>query len=259
MINPESYTIKELKKILSPEKINAELLAALECDARKGVRKLAARYRKLAAKKRKQKKKWRQRNFRRKLLRSQGYQQIAGIDEAGRGPLAGPVVAAAVILPADQPITGLKDSKKLPAKKREKLFREINEKAPGVATGRASVEEIDKYNIHQATFLAMRRAIKSLKRTPDYLLIDGRHKIPEINNKQEAVVEGDSRVNSIAAASIIAKVTRDKLIEAYHSTYPEYNFKQNKGYGTAEHISALEKYGPSPVHRRSFSAVKDNV
>lgn len=259
MLRPEKYTIKKLKNILSPEKIDEQLLSALEEDSRSGVRKLATHYRKLAAERDKKKREWRRKNFRRKLLFSQGYSLIAGLDEAGRGPLAGPVVAAAVILPQDKPILGLKDSKKLSANKREKLFQELKDKALGTATGMASPEEIDELNIHNATFLAMRRALKSLNYKPGFLLVDGRHEIPNIEKEQKAVINGDSRVNSIAAASIIAKVSRDRLIKTYHSTYPHYNFKKNKGYGTAEHISALEKYGPSPIHRRSFSGVKKNI
>lgn len=259
MLRPEKYTIKKLKDILSPEKIDEQLLSVLEEDSRSGVRKLAAHYRKLAAERDKKKQEWRRKNFRRKLLFSQGYSLIAGLDEAGRGPLAGPVVAAVVILPQEKPILGLKDSKKLSANKREKLYRKLKDKALATATGMASPEEIDELNIHNAAFLAMRRALKSLNYTPEFLLVDGRHKIPNIEKEQKAVINGDSRVNSIAAASIIAKVSRDRLIKTYHSTYPHYNFKKNKGYGTAEHISALEKYGPSPIHRRSFSGVKKNI
>jgi ribonuclease HII len=193
-------------------------------------------------------------------LSAEGYQLIVGIDGAGRGPLAGPVVAAAVILDPEQIIYGLDDSKKLSRQKREKLYTEIKAKAV-VGVGKANSSEIDKYNIREATFVAMKRAVKDLlpelDNHPDILLVDGNDLIPDLTVKQHSIIDGDAKVNAIAAASIIAKVTRDNIIFEYEDKYPQYNFKSNKGYGTAEHIAALEKFGSSPIHRKSFGRVPE--
>ena len=180
-----------------------------------------------------------------------GYTLICGIDEAGRGPLSGPVVAAACILPLDVEIEGLNDSKKISAKKREKLFDIIREVAIDYAIGQASPEEIDHLNILNATMLAMRRAIAGLKTTPDFALVDG-NCTRDFPIPAAAVVSGDALSCSIAAASILAKVTRDRLCLADDAAYPEYGFAKHKGYGTAEHIAALRTYGPTPTHRRTF-------
>lgn len=179
------------------------------------------------------------------------YPLICGIDEVGRGPLAGPVCAGAVILPKDCEILYINDSKKLSAAKREALYEQIMEKALAVGIGFSSPEVIDQVNILQATYIAMRDAIGELKEAPDLLLNDA-VTIPEVAIKQVPIIKGDAKSISIAAASIIAKVTRDRLMEEYDKVMPEYGFAQNKGYGTAEHIAALKKYGPSPIHRRSF-------
>ncbi|MBO7633140.1 MAG: ribonuclease HII [Lachnospiraceae bacterium] len=176
---------------------------------------------------------------------------ICGIDEVGRGPLAGPVYAAAVILPKDKEILYLNDSKKLSEKKREELYDEIMEKAVAVGIGQASWERIDEINIKQATLEAMRMAVGALSVQPDMLLVDAEH-IPDINIRQVGIIKGDARSISIAAASIIAKVTRDRIMCEYAKEYPEYDFAGNKGYGTAVHIDALKKYGPCPIHRRTF-------
>ncbi len=179
---------------------------------------------------------------------------IAGVDEAGRGPLAGNVVAAAVILDDHQPIKGLDDSKKLTALRREKLFVEIHAKALCVSVGEASVEEIDRLNILQATMLAMQRAVKGLRLKPAKVLIDG-NRIPQLDILAEAIVGGDAKVKAISAASIIAKVTRDRQCDALHAAYPEYGFAKHKGYGTAEHLAALAKHGATIEHRSSFAPV----
>jgi ribonuclease HII len=179
---------------------------------------------------------------------------IAGVDEAGRGPLAGQVVAAAVILDEQNPIKGLNDSKKLTALRREKLFAEIMAKALCVSVGQASVEEIDRLNILQATMLAMQRAVKGLRLKPTKVLIDG-NRIPKLDVLAEAIVGGDAKVQAISAASIIAKVTRDRQCQALHEQYPQYGFDTHKGYGTAVHLAALQKHGATPVHRRSFAPV----
>ena len=176
---------------------------------------------------------------------------ICGIDEAGRGPLAGPVVAGAVVFPADTDITGINDSKKLTEKKREELYDLIMEKAVSVGIGMASPQRIDEINILQATYEAMREAISKLSVTPDLLLNDA-VTIPELPMKQVAIVKGDAKSVSIGAASIIAKVTRDRLMYEYNKVMPEYGFAKHKGYGTKEHIEAIKKYGPSPIHRTTF-------
>ena len=180
-----------------------------------------------------------------------GYERICGIDEAGRGPLAGPVVAGAVILPKDCEILGVDDSKKLSAKKRELLYDEIMEKAVAVSVGIVSPERIDEINILQATYEAMREAAAGLGTEPDILLNDA-VTIPEVVIPQVPIVKGDAKSVSIAAASIIAKVTRDRIMVEYESRFPGYGFASNKGYGSAEHIEALRRLGPSPIHRNSF-------
>ena len=176
---------------------------------------------------------------------------ICGIDEAGRGPLAGPVVAAAAVFPIDTDIIGINDSKKLSEKKREELYDVIMEKAISVGVGMASPERIDEINILQATYEAMRQAIGNLSVKPDLLLNDA-VTIPEVDAKQVAIVKGDAKSISIGAASIIAKVTRDRLMYEYDRVMPEYGFAKHKGYGTKEHIEAIQKYGPSPIHRMTF-------
>lgn len=176
---------------------------------------------------------------------------IAGIDEAGRGPLAGPVVAAAVILPPDAQILWLNDSKQVSEKKRELLFDEIMEKAVAVGVGMAGPGRIDEINILQATYEAMREAVGKLSVKPDLLLNDA-VRIPGITIPQVPIIKGDAKSVSIAAASIIAKVTRDRLMREYDDLMPEYGFAGHKGYGSASHIEAIRKYGPSPIHRRSF-------
>jgi len=176
---------------------------------------------------------------------------ICGIDEVGRGPLAGPVVAAAVILPKDQEILYLNDSKKLSEKKREMLYDEIMEKAVAVGIGFASPARIDEINILQATYEAMRMAISKLSVRPDVLLNDA-VTIPEVDIPQVPIIKGDAKSKSIAAASIIAKVTRDRLMVEYDEVMPGYDFASNKGYGTKAHIAGLKELGPTPIHRRSF-------
>ncbi|SCZ78331.1 ribonuclease HII [Pseudobutyrivibrio xylanivorans] len=179
------------------------------------------------------------------------YEFIGGIDEVGRGPLAGPVVTACVILPKDCDILYINDSKKLTATKREELYEEIMEKAVSVSIGAASEARIDEINILQATYEAMRQAIEESKVEPQMLLNDA-VTIPQVKIPQVPIIKGDAKSISIGAASIIAKVTRDRMMVEYDSIYPEYHFASNKGYGSAEHIEALKKYGPCPIHRRSF-------
>ena len=186
-----------------------------------------------------------------KLAYHEGYKQIAGIDEAGRGPLAGPVVAAAVIFPPDYRNAEIKDSKKLSARKREKLYEIIRSEAVAIGMGAADADIIDRVNILRATLQAMREAVLELSTPPDFLLIDGLHYIP-MPIPQKPLVQGDNRSVSIAAASIIAKVSRDRIMEMYHRQFPQYNFLQNKGYGTKEHCTALKQFGICKIHRKSF-------
>ena len=180
---------------------------------------------------------------------------MAGVDEAGRGPLAGPVVAAAVILDDMAPIAGLADSKKLTERRRERLYDEIRAKALCCSVAQASVEEIDRLNILNATLLAMRRAVQGLRLKPSKVLIDG-NRLPALDVLAEAVVGGDALVPSISAASILAKVTRDRLLVELHDRHPGYGFERHKGYGTPEHQAALKRLGPCALHRRSFRPVQ---
>ena len=180
---------------------------------------------------------------------------MAGVDEAGRGPLAGPVVAAAVILDDEHPIAGLADSKVLSEKRREQLFDEIRAKALCCCIAEASVEEIDDLNILQATMLAMRRAVEGLRLKPAKVLVDG-NRLPTLKIPAEAIVKGDAKVQAISAASILAKVHRDRMCLRWHDSHPEYGFAAHKGYPTAEHLQALREHGLTPWHRRSFGPVK---
>ncbi|MBQ0721185.1 MAG: ribonuclease HII [Gammaproteobacteria bacterium] len=183
---------------------------------------------------------------------------LAGVDEVGRGPLAGDVVTAAVILDPARPIAGLADSKKLSEKRRQSLYHEIREKALHWTLGRASVDEIDEINILQATMLAMVRAVDALPLTPELVLVDG-NRLPKWDYAAQAVVGGDGRIAAISAASIIAKVSRDAELVELDTLYPGYGFAAHKGYGTARHLAALRELGPCPVHRQSFRPVKESV
>jgi ribonuclease HII len=192
-----------------------------------------------------------------RALYKQGYAQVAGIDEAGRGPLAGPVVAAACILPKGALICGIDDSKKLTAAERSVLYAALL-KLEGIdyAIGVVSAEIIDRINILQATFEAMRIALAALKVSADYLLVDGNQFIPKVLTPGKAIIKGDAHSQSIAAASILAKKTRDDLMQDYHKQWPEYGFSQHKGYPTKKHLETLERFGPSPIHRLSFAPLK---
>lgn len=180
---------------------------------------------------------------------------LAGVDEVGRGPLAGDVVTAAVILDSENPIEGLRDSKKISEKKREELFVEIQAKAKSWAIGRCSIKEIDELNILQASLLAMKKAVDALDVCPEYVAVDG-NKLPHWSYASEAVVKGDDKVAAIAAASILAKVTRDRELVALDAVYPGYGLAKHKGYPTKLHMQALEMFGVTPIHRRSYAPVK---
>lgn len=186
------------------------------------------------------------------------FERIAGIDEAGRGSLAGPVVAAAVVLHPERTVSGLQDSKKLSPRRRRHLFGEITSKAVFWAVGRASPGEIDRLNIHHATLLAMSRAWRSIPFQVEQVLVDGLH-CPELATPCKAIVKGDQSVPAISAASILAKVTRDEEMLSYHTAYPQYGFDRHKGYPTARHLAALQDHGPSDLHRKSYAPVRDTL
>ena len=240
--------IKEILQAASMEKL-PEFKAEYENDPRSGVQKLVSS----AQKKIDALEKERQRieNLKKYEKEYAQYTYICGIDEVGRGPLAGPVVAGAVILPKDCDILYINDSKQLSEKKREELYDVITKEAVAWAVGYASPERIDEINILQATYEAMREAISKLSVKPDVLLNDA-VKIPQVDIRQVPIIKGDAKSVSIAAASIVAKVTRDRLMEEYDKVLPGYGFASNKGYGSAEHIAALKEIGPSPIHRQSF-------
>jgi ribonuclease HII len=190
-----------------------------------------------------------------RAARASGHSRIAGLDEAGRGPLAGPVVAAAVILPYGLLIPGVTDSKQLSSQQRERLFQAIVASAVAFGIGIVDERTIDTINILEASILAMERALAGLTVSPDYLLIDGNFTLPRVPLTQQAVIKGDCLSHSIAAASILAKVTRDRLMIELHERYPRYNFRKHKGYGTREHIALIREFGPCEAHRRTFEPV----
>lgn len=244
-------SISEINNILKNTDISAlkEFIKIYETDERQGVKKLVEKaHKSIDSYEKELVRIYKMGEFERKYS---DYEFICGIDEVGRGPLAGPVVAGAVILPKDCDILYLNDSKQLTAKKREELSKEILEKAVAASTAMVSPGEIDKLNILQATYKAMRIAIDNLKVKPTLLLNDAVN-IPEVNIKQIGIIKGDAKSKSIAAASIIAKVTRDAMMVEYDKLYPEYDFAANKGYGSAKHIEAIKKYGPCPIHRETF-------
>lgn len=247
----EMKSTVEIKKILqaaSPEEL-PEFIENYAQDGRQGVRKLAETARKRLAALETE----RARIARLRLFEEQysEYEYICGVDEAGRGPLAGPVAAGAVILPRGCRILYINDSKQLTEKKREELFQVITEQAVAWAVAYVSPVRIDEINILQATYEAMREAIGSLTPGPDILLNDA-VTIPKVSIRQVPIVKGDARSISIGAASILAKVSRDRMMREYDKIFPQYGFAQNKGYGSAAHLEALRRYGPTPIHRRSF-------
>jgi ribonuclease HII len=193
--------------------------------------------------------------FHESMARRAGYRLIAGVDEAGRGPLAGPVVAAAVIIPEGIPLAGVKDSKKMTEKARVKAFSLIDQKALSIGIGVVSHRSIDDSNILIASLEAMKQAVLSLDLTPEYILVDGIHEVP-ITMPQKCLKKGDQLSMSISAASVMAKVYRDRIMCSYGELFPEYGFFHNKGYGTARHLVALQKYGPTPIHRLTFKGVR---
>jgi ribonuclease HII len=228
----------------------ASLIRGMARDRRALVRRLVVRARRAAAEARAEAARLRSLNHDERR-RGRAGQIVAGIDEVGCGPLAGPVVAAAVVLRPGPPIRGLNDSKRLRREEREALVAEIHDRSETVAVAAASVPEIDRWNILGATRLAMQRAVAQLAPAPGFLLIDGRHVLPN-GFAQAAIVKGDASRACIAAASIVAKIARDQMMREFDRLYPEYGFAEHKGYGTAQHLAALDRYGPSPIHRRAF-------
>lgn len=247
-------TIKEIKELLQDPHLSSETLKQLRSDERKGVQRLLVSYDKKLAKLEKKQQEFNLRfSYEKKFW--QNNQLVAGVDEVGRGPLAGPVVTAAVILPHDFNLVDVNDSKKLSPQKRAELYPKIIEQAISVAIGIGDNELIDKINIYEADRVAMKQAVSKLKVKPDALLVDAMDidlAIPQIK-----LIKGDAKSNSIAAASIVAKVYRDNLMDEYAKKYPEYDFIHNAGYGTPKHIEALKKYGPTPIHRKTFAPVSD--
>ena len=248
------YTIKDIEAIFAGQEPDEELLAACRADSRKAVGALVRRY------ERQQKEHQRVAalySYERAAW-ERGLEVVAGVDEAGRGPLAGPVSVAAVILPHDLYLPKLNDSKKLSAKVRDELYDEIRDKAIAIGTALIDAKTIDRVNIYQATINGMYESIFALKPEPQEVLIDA-VKLDNLPMPSQSIIKGDAKSASIAAASIIAKVTRDRLMDEYDKQYPEYGFAQHKGYGTAQHIEALKKYGPCPIHRTSFEPVRSMV
>ncbi|RKQ37467.1 ribonuclease HII [Oceanobacillus halophilus] len=254
----EKQSISVLKQLFTNGDINDEMMNELKHDERKGVQQLIKSYERQQQKehilemKFKEMCQYEQRAF------DNGKQFIAGIDEAGRGPLAGPVVAAAVILPSDFKLLGLNDSKQLNEERRENYFSIIKEKAISYGIAIIDSQKIDEINIFEATKLAMRQAIETLETHPDHLLIDAVN-LTDLPCSSESIIKGDARSISIAAASILAKVTRDRLMKEIHIEYPEYDFASNMGYGTKHHIEKLAEFGVTPYHRKTFAPVRNIV
>lgn len=247
-------TIKEVKELLSSNDVTEAQLAELEKDPRVGVQKLIVSYRKKQAKLLAKKEAFLERFSYEKQFWQKG-ELVAGVDEVGRGPLAGPVVTAAVIIDHNFDLLEVNDSKKLSPEKRLQLYPKILSEAVSVGIGVKSAAVIDQINIYEADRQAMAQAVKALDVKPDALLVDAMN-VP-IDIPQIELIKGDAKSNSIAAASIVAKVFRDKLMDDYDKIYPQYGFPRNAGYGTKEHIEALKKYGPTPIHRKTFAPVSD--
>lgn len=245
-------TISEIKEWLQTEPREVDV-APFRADPRKGVQRLITRYDRLQEKKRQTQEAFSRRLVIERHLWQAGNQYVAGIDEVGRGPLAGPVIAAAVILPHDFNLVAVNDSKQLSAAVREQLYGQILEQAVAVAVGTASNEMIDQINIYEATRVAMREAVEHLAVAPTHLIVDAMQ-VP-VDLPQERLIKGDAKSASVAAASVVAKVVRDRLMQFYDEVYPGYGFGQNAGYGTKDHLVGLDRQGVTPIHRRSFSPV----
>lgn len=259
-VNIKKMSLKRLQVLIhekGPE-VYGEVIEVLGADPRGGAQKLV-RYcqAQLADWQREQERIGRMFSYERQVW-AMGYRQVAGLDEVGRGPLAGPVVAAAVILPGEVAIPGLDDCKRLSGKRRQEVYELIRESAVAIGVGMVHPEGIDEANVMMATYKAMVKAVADLPIAPDYLLIDALH-LPNVSQPQAPIVGGDGQSCSIAAASVVAKVTRDEYMIEMDKLYPQYGFANHKGYGTLEHREALERYGPCPIHRKSYGAVRDII
>lgn len=252
----EKQSISILKQQIDNGRLNEAVLEELKKDERKGVQKLIHTYEKRIAKEKELEKQFLEMCLYEDEAFAKGKQYVAGIDEAGRGPLAGPVVAAAVILPQDFKLLGLNDSKQINEATREKFFTIIKQEAISYGISIINNETIDEINIFEATKLAMREAVNQLNPMPDHVLIDA-VQLKGLQCTSESIIKGDAKSISIAAASILAKVTRDHLMKELHCQYPNYDFTSNMGYGTKHHLDMLQKYGATPYHRKSFAPVRD--
>ena len=252
----EKYTISQIKEILSSiHSMEDPMFQQLSLDMRKGVQTALKSCQKRIEKEQKRAEHFIEMQYYERLAYKEGANFIAGVDEVGRGPLAGPVVAAAVILPKNIEDLGFDDSKKLSASKREEIYRMIQEKAIAIGIGIVDVDIIDQVNIYQASRLAMQQAVSELKIQPDYLLIDAM-KI-DVNTPQIGIIKGDAKSISIAAASIVAKQVRDQMMQEFDTLYPGYDFSNNAGYGTSKHLEGLNIKGICPIHRKTFAPIKD--
>ena len=252
----EKYTISQIKEILSSiHSIEDPMFQQLSLDMRKGVQIALKSCQKRIEKEQKRAEHFIEMQYYERLAYQEGASFIAGVDEVGRGPLAGPVVAGAVILPKNIEDLGFDDSKKLSAYKREEIYRLIQEKAIAIGIGIVDADIIDQVNIYQASRLAMQQAVSELKIQPDYLLIDAM-KI-DVNTPQIGIIKGDAKSISIAAASIVAKQVRDQMMQEFDELYPGYDFSNNAGYGTPKHLEGLNKKGICPIHRKTFAPIKD--
>ena len=249
-----NYTIKQIEALFAEQKITEEFLTLCRNDGRKAIGTLVRRYERQQQERQRVAELY---NYERQFW-AKGCEFVAGVDEAGRGPLAGPVSVAAVILPHDLYLPKINDSKKLSAKVRDELYDEIMDKALAIKTALVDAKTIDRVNIYQATINGMYESIFGLAQEPQAVLIDA-VKLDNLPMVSESIIKGDAKSASIAAASIIAKVNRDRLMDEYDKQYPEYGFAQHKGYGTAQHIEALKKYGPCPIHRLSFEPIRSMV
>ena len=252
----EKYTISHIKELLSSiHSMEDPMFQQLSLDMRKGVQTALKSCQKRIEKEQKRAEHFMEMQYYERLAYKEGASFIAGVDEVGRGPLAGPVVAAAVILPKNIEDLGFDDSKKLSASKREEIYRLIQEKAIAIGIGIVDADIIDQVNIYQASRLAMQQAVSELKIQPDYLLIDAM-KI-DVNTPQIGIIKGDAKSISIAAASIVAKQVRDQMMQEFDELYPGYDFSNNAGYGTPKHLEGLKSKGICPIHRKTFAPIKD--
>ncbi|MBP2077638.1 ribonuclease HII [Oceanobacillus polygoni] len=254
----EKQSIATIKQRIKNNELTDEMMLELKMDERKGVQQLLISYEKQKAKEKQLADQFVEMSCYEQVAYSRGCQYIAGVDEAGRGPLAGPVVAAAVILPADFKLYGLNDSKQLNQATRDRFFTKIKEQAISYGIAIIDNRTIDEMNIFEATKLAMRQAINQLQPSPDYVLIDA-VELKGLPYSSESLIKGDAKSISIAAASVLAKVTRDNLMKEMHEEYPDYDFISNMGYGTKHHLEKLREIGTTPYHRRSFAPVRNSI